>query len=79
MLAIRLSSVFFAANVALGLASPTYGYKLAARSESSNTVKIHSSSEYCLIVPKDPHTNIGDSEHPVSKLRFTPDWIIVSP
>ncbi|PFH49459.1 hypothetical protein AMATHDRAFT_63159 [Amanita thiersii Skay4041] len=30
----------------------------------TNMVKITSATNHCLIVPKDAHTNIGDSEHP---------------
>ncbi|KAF8622305.1 hypothetical protein AX15_007116 [Amanita polypyramis BW_CC] len=29
----------------------------------TNLVKINSESDYCIIVPKDSHTNIGDSEY----------------
>ncbi|KAF9531440.1 hypothetical protein CPB83DRAFT_849026 [Crepidotus variabilis] len=35
-----------------GAASPT------------NSVILNSAQQYCLIVPKDPHTDIGDSEYP---------------
>jgi len=45
-----------------GIASPTEA--LAPRSAPSNTVRIRSASDYCMIVPKTPHTRIGDSEHP---------------
>ncbi|KAK2467645.1 hypothetical protein APHAL10511_000500 [Amanita phalloides] len=29
----------------------------------TNIAKINSASDYCIIVPKSPHTNIGDSEY----------------
>lgn len=29
-----------------------------------NTVSVSSPHEYCMIMPKSPHTNIGNSEHP---------------
>ncbi|KAJ3503041.1 hypothetical protein NLJ89_g8612 [Agrocybe chaxingu] len=34
------------------------------RASPDNTVVVNSADDYCLIVPKDPNTNIGDSEHP---------------
>ncbi|CAA7263268.1 unnamed protein product [Cyclocybe aegerita] len=34
------------------------------RASPDNTVLVNSADDYCLIVPKDPNTNIGDSEHP---------------
>ncbi|KAG8892004.1 hypothetical protein FRC00_012836 [Tulasnella sp. 408] len=37
---------------------------LEARAAANNIVKITSTTDYCMIVPKDKHTNIGDSEHP---------------
>ncbi|KAG9044680.1 hypothetical protein FS837_007727 [Tulasnella sp. UAMH 9824] len=37
---------------------------LQARVSPTNMVKITSTTDYCMIVPKNKHTNIGDSEHP---------------
>ncbi|KAG8884827.1 hypothetical protein FRB98_002153 [Tulasnella sp. 332] len=43
---------------------------LAARSAPGNTVRINSSSDFCMIVPKNPHTNIGDSERPGGETSY---------
>ncbi|EGO05286.1 hypothetical protein SERLA73DRAFT_44150 [Serpula lacrymans var. lacrymans S7.3] len=37
---------------------------LKARQATDNIVYVTDSSTYCMIMPRDPHTNIGDSEHP---------------
>ncbi|KDQ21528.1 hypothetical protein BOTBODRAFT_182841 [Botryobasidium botryosum FD-172 SS1] len=37
---------------------------LRGRADPDNTVVINSDTSYCLIVPRNPHTNIGDSEQP---------------
>ncbi|KAG8978007.1 hypothetical protein FRB90_008603, partial [Tulasnella sp. 427] len=37
---------------------------LEARVSPTNMVKITSTTDYCMIVPKNKHTDIGDSEHP---------------
>jgi hypothetical protein len=37
---------------------------LEARVAANNMVKITSTTDYCMIVPKNKKTNIGDSEHP---------------
>jgi len=39
-------------------------YQLYRRTSADNTVVVDSAQDYCLIVPRDAHTNIGDSEHP---------------
>jgi hypothetical protein len=31
---------------------------------SDNTVQITSGSDNCIVVPRTPHTDVGDSEHP---------------
>lgn len=38
--------------------------KLIAAQDPDNKVTINSAESYCVIMPRDPHTNIGDSEHP---------------
>ncbi|KAB5592793.1 putative effector protein [Ceratobasidium theobromae] len=43
--------------VTIGFASP-----LQLRAAPDNTVLIRSETEYCMIMPRQPHTNIGDSE-----------------
>ncbi|KAG8918264.1 hypothetical protein FRC02_002495 [Tulasnella sp. 418] len=37
---------------------------LEPRVSLTNMVRINSAKDYCLIVPKNKRTNIGDSEHP---------------
>ncbi|KAG8958056.1 hypothetical protein FRC00_003102, partial [Tulasnella sp. 408] len=37
---------------------------LQARVSPTNMVQITSTTDYCMIVPKDKHTDIGDSEYP---------------
>ncbi|XP_006458991.1 hypothetical protein AGABI2DRAFT_200889 [Agaricus bisporus var. bisporus H97] len=32
--------------------------------QADNTVKVVGPEDYCLVMPRDPHTNIGDSEYP---------------
>ncbi|KAL0063427.1 hypothetical protein AAF712_009631 [Marasmius tenuissimus] len=53
-------SVVFAS---LALASPSTG-TLHARQAPDNVVYVTDANKYCMIFPKDAHTNIGDSEHP---------------
>ncbi|TFK73258.1 hypothetical protein BDN72DRAFT_834915 [Pluteus cervinus] len=43
------------------VASPTL---LEARQAVDNIVYVTDDQNYCMIMPRDPHTNIGDSEHP---------------
>jgi len=50
------------------LISPVY--QLDARSSATNIVYIGSESDYCLIVPKNKHTNIGDSEYPGGETTY---------
>ncbi|KAI9235664.1 MAG: hypothetical protein BYD32DRAFT_370655 [Podila humilis] len=38
--------------------------KLIAAASPDNTVVVDGPDKYCVIVPRDPHTNVGDSEHP---------------
>ncbi|KAF8678750.1 hypothetical protein RHS04_05132 [Rhizoctonia solani] len=51
------STALLAASAALAFASP-----LEPRAAPDNTVLIESASNYCLIMPRHAHTNIGDSE-----------------
>ncbi|KFH74130.1 hypothetical protein MVEG_01343 [Podila verticillata NRRL 6337] len=37
--------------------------KLIAAASPDNTVVVDGPDKYCVIVPRDPHTNVGDSEH----------------
>ncbi|KAH7334664.1 hypothetical protein B0J17DRAFT_770245 [Rhizoctonia solani] len=52
-----LSAVLLTLSATLALASP-----LEPRAAPDNTVLIESTSKYCMIMPRQPHTNIGDSE-----------------
>ncbi|KAB5592792.1 putative effector protein [Ceratobasidium theobromae] len=51
------SVALLALSAALGLASP-----LDPRAAPDNTVLIRSATEYCMIMPRQPHTDIGQSE-----------------
>ncbi|KAG8963238.1 hypothetical protein FRC03_003240 [Tulasnella sp. 419] len=68
-----LSTIFTSLTLALAtivVASPTPELNihetrdLNARADLTNMVRINSSTDYCLIVPKNKKTNIGDSEYP---------------
>ncbi|KAJ6461068.1 hypothetical protein C8R45DRAFT_538139 [Mycena sanguinolenta] len=37
---------------------------LQRRAAANNTVYVTSTDKFCMIMPRAPHTNIGDSEHP---------------
>jgi len=39
-------------------------HQLARRAAPDNTVVINGPDNYCMIVPKNAHTNVGDSEYP---------------
>lgn len=54
------------AVVSTTLATPVPENHLEARVSPTNLVRINSATDYCMIVPKTKHTDIGDSEHPVS-------------
>ncbi|KAK7052502.1 hypothetical protein R3P38DRAFT_2860684 [Favolaschia claudopus] len=54
--ALLLSSVFTAV-----LASPS---GLAPRAAADNTVYVTNADKFCMIMPRDAHTDIGASEHP---------------
>ncbi|GLB44835.1 hypothetical protein LshimejAT787_1801720 [Lyophyllum shimeji] len=45
-------------------ASPGAGAFLEARQAADNIVQITNANNFCMIMPRNPHTNIGDSEHP---------------
>ncbi|KAJ2934694.1 hypothetical protein H1R20_g2396, partial [Candolleomyces eurysporus] len=38
--------------------------ELEARQAPDNIVYVTNAQAFCMIMPRDPHTNIGDSEHP---------------
>ncbi|KAF8608161.1 hypothetical protein BDV93DRAFT_519223 [Ceratobasidium sp. AG-I] len=59
------SSVLLAFSATLALASP-----LQPRAAPDNTVIVTSTTNYCLIMPREPHTNIGDSESPGKMQSF---------
>ena len=49
------------------LATPA---RLESRAAADNTVHINSKTDYCMILPRQQHTNIGDSEHPGGMRSF---------
>ncbi|KAG9087766.1 hypothetical protein FS749_002656 [Ceratobasidium sp. UAMH 11750] len=54
-----LSYTLLVFTATLALASP-----FRPRAAPDNTVVIESTTKYCMIMPRDAHTNIGDSESP---------------
>ncbi|KAG8899200.1 hypothetical protein FRB99_006874 [Tulasnella sp. 403] len=61
---IRVAVIVFAIVANGVFATPVPENDLQPRVSPTNLVRINSSKDYCLIVPKNKHTNIGDSEHP---------------
>jgi len=59
-----LSILYIQSSVMASSLLRTPRYPPARRASPDNTVVITGPDNYCLIVPKDPHINIGDSEHP---------------
>lgn len=55
---LALSAIPFAAASPGGL-----GKLLKARQAMDNTVHVTDANSFCMIMPRNPHTNIGDSEH----------------
>ncbi|EAU85245.1 hypothetical protein CC1G_10031 [Coprinopsis cinerea okayama7 len=55
-------SLWLTSMVRLVPASPAV--ELEARATPDNIVYITDAQKYCMIMPKNPHTNIGDSEYP---------------
>ncbi|KAG5643276.1 hypothetical protein DXG03_001243 [Asterophora parasitica] len=56
-----LATVLFAYSALPALGAPG---TLEARQAVDNIVSITNANSFCMIMPRDPHTNIGDSEHP---------------
>ncbi|KAG8703303.1 hypothetical protein FRC09_004238 [Ceratobasidium sp. 395] len=52
-----ISYVLFALTTTITLASP-----LHPRATPDNAVTVASTTNYCMIMPRNAHTNIGDSE-----------------
>ncbi|THH19016.1 hypothetical protein EW146_g2077 [Bondarzewia mesenterica] len=59
-----LLTTFFFASVLSAVASPSGPDILHARQDVQNIVYVTSAAKHCMIMPRDPHTDIGDSEHP---------------
>ncbi|KAH8925260.1 hypothetical protein BT69DRAFT_1240244 [Atractiella rhizophila] len=62
----KFSLIFSSASLfaSLATASPAASpVELAKRAAASITVHVTSKTDYCLILPKDKHTDIGDSEY----------------
>jgi len=61
---VRALAVFLSVAALSVVATPAGFNPLSSRAAPDNTVSITSTTNYCLIVPRTPHTNVGDSEHP---------------
>ncbi|KAK7685305.1 hypothetical protein QCA50_011668 [Cerrena zonata] len=59
----RLSVLATLAGVLAVLATPS-PMPLESRAAVDNIVYVTSVDKHCMIMPRDPHTDIGDSEHP---------------
>jgi len=46
------------------VANPTIPNSLHGREDVQNIVYVTNADKFCIIVPRDAHTNVGDSEHP---------------
>ncbi|CAE6498175.1 unnamed protein product [Rhizoctonia solani] len=58
------SSLFSLAALAIGVLAAPSSNHLETRAAADNTVYVTDANKYCMIMPRDAHTNIGDSEHP---------------
>jgi hypothetical protein len=56
--------VLLSVSVVSVLSLPSGLDALKPRAAADNTVAITDATHYCMIVPRLPHTNVGDSEHP---------------
>ncbi|KAH8810508.1 hypothetical protein DL96DRAFT_1561737 [Flagelloscypha sp. PMI_526] len=56
-------TVFFTALLSLSVSASAVSSNIK-RAANDNIVSITSTSNFCMIMPRTPHTNIGDSEHP---------------
>ncbi|KAG8727025.1 hypothetical protein FRC12_022863, partial [Ceratobasidium sp. 428] len=61
MLSAALVLTFLASFV---LAAPNGPLVTRADPAPDNIVYVTNADKFCMIMPRDPHTNIGDSEHP---------------
>ncbi|KAH8834236.1 hypothetical protein DL96DRAFT_1579935 [Flagelloscypha sp. PMI_526] len=55
--------LLLAASVMSAVAAVTLP-PLEKRASDDNIVYVTDANKFCMIMPRDPHTNIGDSEHP---------------
>ncbi|KAJ7910483.1 hypothetical protein B0H13DRAFT_2012173 [Mycena leptocephala] len=60
----RSASLLVLSSLAVVLASPAGLDTLQSRAAVDNIVYVTDANKFCMIMPRDPHTNIGDSEHP---------------
>ncbi|KAF7368793.1 Allergen protein [Mycena venus] len=56
------SAILLLSVLSAVLASPTGLGALRSRAAADNTVSVNSADNFCMIMPRTPHTNIGDSE-----------------
>lgn len=61
---VRCPTAFLSVTALSVMATHAWPSHLASRADPDNTVSITDTTTYCLILPREPHTNIGDSEHP---------------
>ncbi|KAL1712850.1 hypothetical protein EV715DRAFT_259051 [Schizophyllum commune] len=52
------------------LAAPALAASIAPRAAADNIVYVTDKDNFCMIMPRDKHTNIGDSEHPGGMKTF---------
>ncbi|KAK7044061.1 hypothetical protein VNI00_007776 [Paramarasmius palmivorus] len=69
-----MSKVFLSLSVfsiLSAIATPSgFGNTLEARQSADNIVYVTDANKYCMIMPRDAHTNIGDSEHPGGMMTY---------
>ncbi|KAF8147997.1 hypothetical protein B0H34DRAFT_679934 [Crassisporium funariophilum] len=65
---ISLKTLLCAAALTLSVSATSLG--LDRRASPDNTVSVNGAQNHCLIVPKDAHTNIGDSEQPGGTMSY---------
>ncbi|CCO33930.1 hypothetical protein BN14_08017 [Rhizoctonia solani AG-1 IB] len=57
-------SLLLLAALAVGALAAPGSSHLEARAAPDNTVYVTDANKFCMIMPRDAHTDIGDSEHP---------------
>ncbi|KAK7461938.1 hypothetical protein VKT23_008370 [Stygiomarasmius scandens] len=60
----RTLAGLFSVALLSGFTAAVPSNTLEARQNADNIVYVTDAQTFCMIMPRDPHTNIGDSEHP---------------